>query len=184
MYGVTASLSVIFANVYPYLTQADLGLCFLAIGGGMVIGTWLSGKLINFYYRKTRNDIVRQTRLDSEKNIDPKALEQDPMFPLEKARLRVLPCIMFLYTACVVGYGWALESRVTIAVPLILQTISKSVSRIVLYGLVSYHLLCSWHGSYCYNEHYPDTVDRPGALPGILYHCMCTCPLQITHKFR
>jgi hypothetical protein len=29
--GVTASLSIIFEDTYPYLTQTDIGLCFLAI---------------------------------------------------------------------------------------------------------------------------------------------------------
>ena len=90
----------------------------------MLIGSWLSGKLTDSYYRKVRDDLVRQARSNAEKDIDAKAVEKDPKFPIEKARLQVLPCVMLAYTACVVGYGWALQSRVTIAVPLILQFIS------------------------------------------------------------
>jgi hypothetical protein len=127
LYGVTASLSVIFEKIYPSLTQTDIGLCFLAIGGGMLFGTLLSGKLSDAYYRKIRNDIVRQVQSTSEEDIDPKTVEQDPTFPIEKARLQVLPCLMFVYIACVVGYGWSLHLRVSIAVPLVLQAISKLV---------------------------------------------------------
>ncbi|KAH9996022.1 major facilitator superfamily domain-containing protein [Russula vinacea] len=85
MYGVTARLSVSFERVYPYLSQTDIGLCFLAMGGGLLVGS------------------------------------KDPSFPIEKARLQMLPWVVFVYTACVIGYGWALQSKVTIAVPLILQ---------------------------------------------------------------
>ena len=124
MYGVTASLSVIFADVYPHLTEAELGLCFLPMGGGMIVGTWFSGKLADSYYRKTRDDIIRQARSNSQSYIDINALEKGPTFPIEKARLRILPLIIFVYTISVIGYGWALESRATIAVPLILQIFS------------------------------------------------------------
>jgi len=125
MYGITASLSVIFEDVYPYLTLTDIGLCFMALGGGSLVGSWLSGKLTDSYYRKVRDDLIRQARSHAEKDIDAKALEKGPTFPIEKARLQVLPCITLVYSACVVGYGWALQSRVTIVVPLILQTISR-----------------------------------------------------------
>jgi len=135
MYGVTASLSVIFEDIYPYLTQTDVGLCFIGLGGGMLIGSWVSGKLIDSYYRKVRDDLIRQARSNAEKDIDAKALEKDPTFPIEKARLQALPCIMLVYTACVVGYGWALQSRVTIAVPLILQFISRFISRTLPHGM-------------------------------------------------
>lgn len=127
MYGVTASLSVIFSDVYPHLTEAELGLCFLPMGGGMIVGTWISGKLTDSYYRKIRDDIIRQARSSSESYMDINALEKSPTFPIEKARLRILPLITFVYTTSIIGYGWALESRVTIAIPLILQIFSECV---------------------------------------------------------
>ena len=34
-YGVTASLSVVFKTSYPFLSETDIGLCYLAIGGGV-----------------------------------------------------------------------------------------------------------------------------------------------------
>jgi hypothetical protein len=101
----------------------------------MLIGSWLSGKLTDSYYRKVRDDFIRQALSNAEKDIDAKTLEKDPAFPIEKARLQILPYIMLVYTGCIVGYGWALQSRVTIAVPLILQFISWFTSRTLLHGL-------------------------------------------------
>jgi hypothetical protein len=126
MYGVIASLSVIFEKVYPYLNETEIGLCFIPIGLGMLISSFFSGRAMDSYYRKIRDDVIRQARVDSEKQVDPEAIEKDASFPIEKARLQILPWIVFVYTTCVIGYGWALQSRVTIAVPLILQFISKS----------------------------------------------------------
>ena len=144
MYGVTASLSVIFEKVYPYLNQTEIGLCFIPMGVGMLVGSLFSGRAMNSYYRKTRDDLIRQTRTDSEKHIDPEAIEKDPSFPIEKARLQILPWVVFVYTACVIGYGWALQSRVTIVVPLILQFISKSFPphyRHTTLHLITFHLV-------------------------------------------
>jgi hypothetical protein len=129
MYGVTATLSVSFERVYPYLSQTDIGLCFLAMGGGLLVGSVFSGRFMDAYYRKIRDDLIRETRTDSERHIDPRAIEKDPSFPIEKARLQMLPWVVFVYTACVIGYGWALQSKVTIAVPLILQSISRFLPR-------------------------------------------------------
>jgi len=132
MYGVTASLSVIFEKVYPYLNQTEIGLCFIPMGLGMLVGSLLSGRALDYYYRKIRDDLIRQTRADSEKYVDPEAIEKDPSFPIEKARLQVLPWVVFVYTTCIIGYGWALQSRVTIAVPLILQSIIGLSATIIM----------------------------------------------------
>ena len=140
----------------------------------MLIGTWLSGKLTDSYYRKIRDDIIHQARSNSERAIDPNVAENDSTFPIEKARLQVLPLIVFVYTACVIGYGWALESRATIAVPLIVQVICKVTSSSVPYALASQHLPRSWRNSYHDHEPYPDSVGRSDSQPGVLYHCMCT----------
>jgi hypothetical protein len=144
MYGVTASLSVIFEEVYPYLNQTEIGLCFIPMGLGMFVCSLLSGRVLDSYYRKIRDDLIRQTRTDSEMHVDPEAIEKDPSFPIEKARLQILPWVVFVYTTCVIGYGLALQSRVTIAVPLILQFVSKfvfSALRHMTLRLITFHLV-------------------------------------------
>ncbi|KAI0308328.1 MFS general substrate transporter [Multifurca ochricompacta] len=121
--GVIANLSTTFERTYPYLTERDVGLCFLAVGGGLFIGTTLSGKFLNFQYRRINDNLTRQAQTNSGKGIDPTAAVKDSSFPIEKARLQVLPYFIFIYTACVIAYGWSLQSRVSIAVPLFLHAV-------------------------------------------------------------
>ena len=121
-----------------------IGLCFIPMGLGTLVGSLFSGRVMNSSYRKIRDDIIRQTRTDSEKHVNSEAIEKDPSFPIEKARLQILPCVVFVYATCVIGYGWALQSRVTIAVPLILQFISKFFSpalRPTTLRLITFHLV-------------------------------------------
>ena len=179
MYGVTASLSVIFEEVYPYLNQTEIGLCFIPMGLGMLVGSILSGRALDSYYKKIMDDLIRQAQTDSEKLVNPEAIEKDPSFPIEKARLQILPWVVFVYTICVIGYGWALQSRVTIAVPLILQFISKSLSPHAPQDLVSHHIPPSRHFSHHHIQHYPDSANRHDAEPRILYYGMCTSALYL-----
>jgi hypothetical protein len=42
-YGVTATTSTLFQRDYPYLSETDLGLIYLSLGGGMIFGTVITG---------------------------------------------------------------------------------------------------------------------------------------------
>ena len=190
MYGVTASLSVIFEKVYPYLSQTEIGLCFIPIGLGMLVGSLSSGRAMDSYYRKIRDDLIRQAQADS-KDVDPESIEKDASFPIEKARLQILPWVLFVYTTCVISYGWALQSKVNIGVPLILQFISKFFTHTGSHDLASHHIPPSRRFSYDHNERHPDSASRHDAEPRILYYGMCTSALyhyptdsfEITYSF-
>jgi len=133
-YGVTASLSISFEDTYPYLTQTDIGLCFLALGGGMFIGTTVTGKLMNVHYRKIRDN--RETQAQTEpKTIDSDSRAQS--FPIERVRLQFMPYLIVIYTSCVMGYGWSLQAKTSIAVPLFLQFIIGAVVVSVLNAITS-----------------------------------------------
>ena len=177
MYGVTASLSIIFEKVYPYLDESEIGLCFIPMGLGTLVGSLSSGRAMDSCYRKIKEDLIHQTRADSEKHVDPEAIEKDPSFPIEKARLQILPWVLFVYTTCVICYGWALQCRVTIAVPLILQFVRKFFTRTPPHDLASHHIPPSGSFKCHHNKWYPDSASRHNAEPRILYYGMCTCDL-------
>ncbi|CAK5263777.1 unnamed protein product [Mycena citricolor] len=109
-YGVTASISTIFKETHTDLTETQLGLCYLSIGGGMLIGSVTAGRLLDWDYRRVQNaelgDVEKLSRdMDS--------------FPVEKARMRLMPvllCGVIVSCAC---YGWVIERKVHIAAPLI-----------------------------------------------------------------
>ncbi|CAK5278931.1 unnamed protein product [Mycena citricolor] len=84
-YGVTASISTIFKETYTDLTETQLGLCYLSIGGGMLIGSVTAGRLLDWDYRRVQNaelgDVEKLSRdMDS--------------FPVEKARMRLMPALL------------------------------------------------------------------------------------------
>lgn len=134
-YGVTASLSISFEDTYPYLTQTDIGLCFLAVGGGMLVGTTLSGKLMDAHYQKIKESRVSQAQTEPKKSIDSDACAES--FPIERARLQLMPYLVAVFTSCVIGYGWSLQAKTSIAVPLVLQFIMGATLVSVLNAITS-----------------------------------------------
>lgn len=78
-YGVIATISTSFAKAYPYLTQTTIGLCFLSIGGGMMVGSSVSGRVFDRQYAKYK--AKAQAKMSADPNAD---LTREESFPLEK----------------------------------------------------------------------------------------------------
>lgn len=129
-YAVTATISTLFQTTYPFLNETDTGLCFLAIGGGTVIGGLSTGKLLDRDYRRMEKKIARETLTDLENPVFAEQVARDENFPIERARMRMVLFHLIVYTACCAGYGWCLEKKVNIAVPLVLQVMCKFSSGI------------------------------------------------------
>lgn len=72
LFGVMASISTLFHEIYSQLDETKIGLCFLSIGGGMIPGTVIGGKLLNWDYRRMR------------KRFDKSSEAGTAEFPLEK----------------------------------------------------------------------------------------------------
>ena len=124
-YAVTATISTLFQTTYPFLSETATGLCFLAIGGGMMFGGVANGELLDFEYRRAKRRILARIAADPECTLSPEDATKDENFPIEHARLRLMPPMFALYCAACIGYGWCLQAKVSIAGPLILQFISE-----------------------------------------------------------
>ncbi|KAF2711136.1 MFS general substrate transporter [Pleomassaria siparia CBS 279.74] len=103
-YTITATISSSFASIYPSLSETVLGLCYLPSGAGMILGSSLTGKMLDWQY----------ARIKANKGDD---------FTIEYARLRIMPLYLVLFIACVVGWGWCLQFKSHMAVPLILAVV-------------------------------------------------------------
>ncbi|KAJ6515186.1 major facilitator superfamily domain-containing protein [Mycena vitilis] len=108
-YGITASISTVFHDAYPQLNETELGLCFLTVGGGMSIGSLFCGRVLDWDYQRLRRSVGAQ--------VHEKA---DDAFPIERARLRLIPAFLALFVASCIGYGWCIAGRTNIAGPLVL----------------------------------------------------------------
>lgn len=82
-YGIIASISSLFDRTYG-LDATKIGLCFLAMGGGMAIGSSINGRLLDKWYEMEKERFVKNASKDPEKQIDMKALTKLPEFPLER----------------------------------------------------------------------------------------------------
>jgi hypothetical protein len=120
-YGVTATISSLFTVRYPYLSETAIGLVFLSVGGGMVVGSTFTGKLLDSDFRRIKGRLDKQ-HTDGKEKKSSTSVHDD--FPIEYARLRTLPLYLAIYVTAVVGYGWSLRFNAHIAVPIILQFIS------------------------------------------------------------
>ncbi|KAH6642714.1 major facilitator superfamily domain-containing protein [Boeremia exigua] len=103
-YTITATISSAFARIYPHLSPTALGLCYLPTGAGMIIGSTVTGKVLDAEYARL------------------KARSGDA-FTIEYARLRLMPYYLLLFVACVIAWGWALHARAHMAVPLCLAVL-------------------------------------------------------------
>lgn len=124
-YGITASISVLFSRSYPFLSETDIGLCFLAIGGGMILGSLLTGRFLDKDYQTIKKQMIRKMEMDGEKDIRAEDVTNEEHFPIERARLRTMPIYLAVFSVSTIGYGWCLQTNVNIAVPLILQITSQ-----------------------------------------------------------
>jgi len=150
-YVVLATISTLFQEAYPFLNETTIGLCFLSGGGGMIVGSFTMGKMLDWEYQTFKRKAISQAAVGNEKHDSEEQVTRDNMFPLEKvirmaynyrfnmltkkqARLRLLPFLLVVYVIVCAGYGWCLEKKSMIAGPLILQFVSECIRYV--YGVV------------------------------------------------
>ncbi|GAW02376.1 MFS general substrate transporter [Lentinula edodes] len=120
-YAVTASISSLFADIYPFLNDSTIGLCYLAIGFGTAAGSAGAGKVLDWDFQRMKKVYI-ETHGSKSMKTESNDLGDD--FPIEKARLMSMSYSMVVLVATGMGYGWCLQKKVHIAAPLVLQFIS------------------------------------------------------------
>ncbi|GKZ17766.1 hypothetical protein AbraIFM66951_010828 [Aspergillus brasiliensis] len=107
------AMSTLFKEHYG-LTEIQSGLTFIANGAGSMVGTLITGKILDRDYRRVKERHLAQPSLSSDD-------EEKKIFPLERARLRLVPIFAGLQCLSVIIFGWTIQysSHVHIAVPII-----------------------------------------------------------------
>lgn len=82
-YGVVASTSSLFERTYSFLDEMKIGLCFLAVGGGMTLGSCVNGKLLDKWYHAEKVRFAEK-QSDDLKKVDLESIDKLPNFPLER----------------------------------------------------------------------------------------------------
>ena len=118
--SITA-MSTLFKSRYG-LSETEIGLTFIANGVGSIIGTLVTGKILDYDYRKVRAKFESQAHRNTvEDGQGTASLENDDNFPLESARLRLVPLFSILQCLSILLFGWTIQypGRVNIAVPIV-----------------------------------------------------------------
>ncbi|KAI1258826.1 MFS general substrate transporter [Xylariaceae sp. FL1019] len=125
--SITA-MSTLFESQYG-LGTSQIGLTFIANGSGAIVGTLVTGKLLDADYRRVQaaNKVEEpgaELEMANGRNREivspPQGNQPDGLeLPLEKARLRLLPLFALLQCAAIIVFGWTIQYTVHIAVPIV-----------------------------------------------------------------
>lgn len=93
---VTTSTTSIFLFNYHY-KEAIVGLMFLPNGLGCVLGSYVTGHIMDYDFRRVEAQVLAAAPLELGAPISKEA------FPLERARLQSMPWLMAIFIAALAG---------------------------------------------------------------------------------
>lgn len=111
-YSIQTSIPSSYKDIYQF-NELEIGLSYLPRGAGIILGGYVNGKLMDRNYEVTAKHIGH--RIDRDSGDDMKS------FPIEKARTRGSWYLLGMLSFVLIGYGWALDRRIHVSIPLILQ---------------------------------------------------------------
>ncbi|KIJ29341.1 hypothetical protein M422DRAFT_36989 [Sphaerobolus stellatus SS14] len=121
-----------------------------------MVDSFVNGHFLHWDFRRIKKNEEQKCKEAGNKNVDDKALELDQErtdFPYEYAHLRTIPLLVGIFITVVVGYRWAIQVSINLAVPLILQFIhTLSLGRTWLFHSLNYSFF-SWHDDEQYYEY-------------------------------
>lgn len=103
-----------FSVHYPYLSELVIGVCFLCMGMGFIVGAAIKGRFLDRDYRI----FMERFRRDH-----PDA--PDTEFPIFEARLESLWINLVVICGLTILYGWMFTINAPLVVPLVIQFFSK-----------------------------------------------------------
>lgn len=120
--SITA-LSSLFIDRYG-LNETQVGLTFIANGVGSMVGTLITGWILDMDYRRVKaSHEAKASQVDPETGRDQAQAHgiTQPEFPLERARLRLVPAFSIIQCISLTAFGWSVHyaPQVHIAVPII-----------------------------------------------------------------
>ncbi|KAI0141413.1 major facilitator superfamily domain-containing protein [Pestalotiopsis sp. NC0098] len=142
--SITA-MSSLFESRYG-LSETQIGLTFIANGVGSMVGTLITGKILDIDYRRVKAAFEREAPRsdDTEAARDGSSSETDPeaQFPLEKARLRLVPMFSAIQCLSILLFGWSIQfpNRVPLAIPIV-STFITGWSSVSIQSVITTYLV-------------------------------------------
>jgi MFS family permease len=101
-----------FSLHYPYLSEMEIGLCYLCMGLGSISGSFIRGRILDRDYRIISTQFLKQY---------PDSKVTSCEFPIFKARFRTIAVNLVVMQVVVILYGWMLQINSPLPVALLLQ---------------------------------------------------------------
>lgn len=109
-YAILTNISTTFYSLYDF-SNTKISLVTLSVGGGSIVSSFTVGNLLDWNFRRH----AKKLNLPLSKGYQIDLAD----FPIETARLEISLPFMFLEALAVVGYGWTLSDKISVAVPII-----------------------------------------------------------------
>ncbi|KAF3479727.1 uncharacterized protein GIQ15_06703 [Arthroderma uncinatum] len=114
-YVMLTSVPSLYKEIYGF-NEFQVGLCFLPSAAGGVAASFSMGHLLDWKFKRIATSLGLP--------VDRKRAQNIKEFPIERARITVLFPFLYAGMAAMIGYGWALDRKVMLAGPLILQFVA------------------------------------------------------------
>ncbi|KAL2871161.1 major facilitator superfamily domain-containing protein [Aspergillus lucknowensis] len=125
---VTSSTTTLLLHGFPFLTEWQLGLCFLPNGAGCIAGSLSTGWLLDQSFKRVEARYKARHGIPPEEHNVAGAGSDTRDFPYIRARLRLMPLYSAVLVVCLAAYGPSFEFNdlhryftPNLAAPLILQ---------------------------------------------------------------
>lgn len=141
----------------------------------MVTGSLVIGKLLDRDYASFKERMIKKIKRDGETGMLVEDVTKEENFPIELARLRTMPVYLAIFCIATIGYGWTLQERVSIAVPLLLHICSECFHVVLFLCTPESAFLSGFCTDSC-NEHEPNASRGSHAGARILHHSMRVYP--------
>ncbi|KAI1102425.1 MFS general substrate transporter [Jackrogersella minutella] len=122
--SITA-MSPLFEDRYG-LGETQIGLTYIANGAGSMIGTLITGKILDIDYRRVKAKhearlVQRDVQTAIGLDVGYSATNPEDNFPLQRARLRLVPVFSLVQCFSIILFGWTIQypDHVHIAVPVV-----------------------------------------------------------------
>ncbi|KAM3510687.1 hypothetical protein MY11210_005668 [Beauveria gryllotalpidicola] len=116
--SITA-MSSLFKDRYG-LGEMQIGLTFIANGVGCIVGTLVTGRILDADYRRVKVRLAAAAAATGDSASDGHD-DDASSFPIEKARLRLLPVFSLIQCLSILLFGWTIQHprSVPIAIPIV-----------------------------------------------------------------
>lgn len=120
--SITA-MSSLFKSRYR-LSEIQIRLTFIANGVGSMVGTLITGKILDLDYRRVKAKFGSRsfnTGAEAGNGSSDIISDRDECFPIEKARLRLVPILSLLQCLSITLFDWTIQypHHVHIAIPIL-----------------------------------------------------------------